>query len=136
MLQMMAKAKNDELVAQARMMDSQTRAKQSEARIQLDIAKLQAEQDDKVNQVDPVKMEQIKTQQMEIQQRQEDAMIDAVNRKRDRESRERLATVKLAEDLIQNPQGLGIVNNIIDPNMIQRLETNEPTLDGRQTGEL
>jgi hypothetical protein len=136
MLQMMAKAKNDELVAQARMMDSQTRAKESEARIQLDIAKLQAEQDDKVNQVDPIKMAQIQTQQMEIQQRQEDAMIDAVNRKRDRESRERLATVKLAEDLIQNPQGLGIVNSIIDPQMIQRLETNEPTLDGRQTGEL
>ena len=63
-------------------------------------------------------------------------MIDAVNRKRDRESRERLASVKLAEDLIQNPQGLGIVNSVIDPQMIQRLETNEPTLDGRQTGEL
>jgi len=136
MLQMMAKAKNDELVAQARMMDSQTRAKESEAKIQIEIAKLQAEQDDKVNQVDPMKMEQLRTQQMEIQQRQEDAMIDAVNRKRDRESRERLATVKLAEDLIQNPQGLGIVNTIIDPAMIERLETNEPTLDGRQTGEL
>jgi len=136
LLQMMAKAKNDELVAQARMMDSQTRAKESDAKIQLEIAKLQAEQGDQTQPVDPVKMAQIETQRMEIQQRQEDAMIDAVNRKRDRESRERLASVKLAEDLIQNPQGLGIVNSIIDPNMIQRLETNEPTLDGRQTGEL
>jgi hypothetical protein len=136
LLQMMAKAKNDELVAQARMMDSQTRAKESDAKIQLEIAKLQAEQGNKVDQVDPMKMEQLRTQQMEIQQRQEDAMIDAVNRKRDRESRERLASVKLAEDLIQNPQGLGIVNSVIDPQMIQRLETNEPTLDGRQTGEL
>ena len=136
LLQMMAKAKNDELVAQARMMDSQTRAKESEAKIQIEIAKLQAEQGDQTQPVDPVKMAQIETQRMEIQQRQEDAMIDAVNRKRDRESRERLASVKLAEDLIQNPQGLGIVNSIIDPQMIQRLETNEPTLDGRQTGEL
>jgi hypothetical protein len=42
----------------------------------------------------------------------------------------------MAEELAQNPQGLGIVNQIIDPQMLQRLEGNEPTLDGKQTGEL
>jgi hypothetical protein len=47
-----------------------------------------------------------------------------------------LAAVKLAEELIQNPQGLGIVGQVLDPNMINRLEANEPTLDGTQTGEL
>jgi hypothetical protein len=73
---------------------------------------------------------------MDIQQRAEDAMIDAINRKRDRESRERLAAVKLAEELIRNPQGLGVVGNVLDQGMIDRLESNEPTLDGRQTGEL
>ena len=62
--------------------------------------------------------------------------MDAVNRKRDRESRERLAAVKLAEELIRNPQGLGVVGNVLDQSMIQRLEANEPTLNGQQTGEI
>ena len=61
----------------------------------------------------------------EIQQKNIDAQLDATNRKRDRESRERIAAVKLAEDLAANPAGLGIVKQILDPGMIQRLEGNE-----------
>jgi hypothetical protein len=61
----------------------------------------------------------------EIQQKNIDAQLDATNRKRDRESRERLAAVKLAEEMAMNPQGLGIVQQIIDPGMLQRLEGNE-----------
>jgi len=61
----------------------------------------------------------------EIQQKNIDAQLDATNRKRDRESRERLAAVKLAEDLAANPAGLGIVRQILDPGMLQRLEGNE-----------
>ena len=61
----------------------------------------------------------------EIQQKNIDAQLDATNRKRDRESRERLAAVKLAEDLAANPAGLGIVRQILDPGMLQRLESNE-----------
>ena len=135
MIQAMAMMQNNKTTADARMLDSQTRAKESEAKIQLEYAKLQAEQDAKNPQTDPTKAAEIQTQQMDIQQRAQDAMIDAVNRKRDRESRERLAAVKLAEELIRNPQGLGIVGNVLDQNMIDRLEANEPTLDGTQTGE-
>jgi hypothetical protein len=87
-------------------------------------------------QADPAKMMELQIREQEIQQRQQDAFLDAVNRKRDRESRERLAAMRMAEELAQNPQGLGIVNQIIDPQMLQRLEGNEPTLDGKQTGEL
>ena len=61
----------------------------------------------------------------EIQQKNIDAQLDATNRKRDRESRERIAAVKLAEDLAANPAGLGIVRQILDPGMLQRLESNE-----------
>ena len=85
---------------------------------------------------DPEKQAQIQTQQMEIQQRSQDAMLDAVNRKRDRESRERLAAIKLAEDLMKDPSGLSTARQILDPQMLSRLEANEPTLDGTQTGEL
>jgi hypothetical protein len=77
---------------------------------------------------DPMKMADLQLRQQELQQKQEDAELDAINRKRDRESRERLAAVKLAEDMAANPQGLGVVNSILDPNMVQRLESNEPKL--------
>ena len=136
MIQAMAKMQNDKMSAEARVLDSQTRAKETDAKIQLDMLRLQMEQDANNPQTDPTKMAEIQIQQMDIQQRAEDAMIDAINRKRDRESRERLAAVKLAEELIRNPQGLGVVGNVLDQGMIDRLESNEPTLDGRQTGEL
>jgi len=55
-------------------------------------------------------------------------MVDALNRKRDRESRERLAAVKLAEDLAANPAGIPIVQSIIPQDMLQRLESNEQPL--------
>ena len=136
MIQAMAMMQNNKTSADARMMDSQTRAKEVDARIQLDMMKLQAEQEANNSQTDPTKQAEIETQRMDIQQRAEDAMIDAINRKRDRESRERLAAVKLAEELIRNPQGVNVVGNVLDQSMIDRLESNEPTLDGRQTGEL
>jgi hypothetical protein len=77
---------------------------------------------------DPMKMADLQLRQRELDQKQEDAELDAINRKRDRESRERLAAVKLAEDMAANPQGLGVINSILDPNMVQRLESNEPKL--------
>jgi len=70
----------------------------------------------------------------EIKQKAIDSQLDAMNRKRDRESRERLAAVKLAEDVAHNPAGLGIVSQLLDPGMIQRLEGNEPDLTPTSNG--
>jgi hypothetical protein len=64
----------------------------------------------------------------EIQQKTVQGQLEAVNRKRDRESRERLAAIKLAEDVAANPAGLGVVKQIIDPTMLARLEGNEPLI--------
>jgi hypothetical protein len=134
LMQAMAKAQNDKSNADARMMDSQTRAAESQARLDLDRQRLEMEMGK--NQGDPAKMAQIETQRMEIQQREKDTMFDAINRKRDRESRERLAAIKLAEELMRNPDGLPLAQQVLDPQMLARLEGNEPTLDGTQTGEL
>jgi hypothetical protein len=134
LMQAMAKAQNDKSNAEARMMDSQTRAAESQARLELDRQRLEMEMGK--NQGDPAKMAQIETQRMEIQQREKDTMFDAINRKRDRESRERLSAIKLAEELMRNPQGLPLAQQVLDPQMLARLEGNEPTLDGTQTGEL
>ena len=94
---------------------------------QAQIAEVQAKgQADRT--ADPMKMADLQLRQRELDQKQEDAELDAINRKRDRESRERLAAVKLAEEMAANPQGLGVVDQILDPGMIQRLESNEPKL--------
>ena len=134
LMQAIAKAQNDKSNAEARMLDSQTRAQESQARLELDHLRLQMEM--QRDQGDPAKMAQVDTQRLEIEQRSQDTMFDAINRKRDRESRERLAAIKLAEELMRNPDGLPLAQSVLDPEMIQRLEGNEPTLDGTKTGEL
>jgi hypothetical protein len=135
MIQAQAKMANDQMNSQARMLDSQTRAKEAQDRLQLDHMRLQMEMNQNQG-PDPEKQAQIQTQQMEIQQRSQDSMLDAVNRKRDRESRERLAAIKLAENLMKDPSGLSTAQQVLNPQMLSRLEANEPTLDGTQTGEL
>ncbi|KPK59026.1 MAG: hypothetical protein AMJ59_12695 [Gammaproteobacteria bacterium SG8_31] len=77
---------------------------------------------------DQIKMAELKLKEQELQEKQQDSLMDAMNRKRDRESRERLAAVRLAEDMAKNPQGLPIMQSLIEPGMIQRLESNEQPL--------
>jgi hypothetical protein len=77
---------------------------------------------------DQLKMADIELKKQELQEKQTDSMMDAMNRKRDRESRERLAAVRLAEDLAANPAGIPIVQSIIPQDMLERLESNEQPL--------
>ena len=133
---MAADAKSSAMSAQAKMMDSQTRAQESQAKLSLEKQKLQMEASGVNTQPDPSKMVGLQVQMAEIQQRQQDATLDAVNRKRDRESRERLAAIKLAEEIMRNPDGMGVARSIITDSMMHNLEGNEPTLDGSKTGEI
>jgi len=87
-----------------------------------------------VKPTNPMEAANLQLKQQEIQQKSQDAMLDAENRKRDRESRERLAAIRLAEDMAKNPAGIPIVNSIIEPGLLQRLEANEPTLDNSTQG--
>jgi hypothetical protein len=118
-------------------MDAQIKQAQLQADLQLKGADLQLKQAQiaevqakaQMGQAgDPMKMADLQLRQQELMAKQQDSELDAINRKRDRESRERLAAVKLAEDMAANPQGLGVVDQILDPGMIQRLESNEPKL--------
>jgi hypothetical protein len=73
-----------------------------------------------------IKMMSEQNQADETKQKAADSQIDAMNRMRDRESRERLAAVKLAEEVMKNPMdGMQVVSHMLDPGMIQRLEANE-----------
>jgi hypothetical protein len=138
LIQAQAKMQNEQVESAARMLDAETRAKETDAKIQLDQARFAMESGQNGNgqAPNPEKMADLQVRAAEIQQRGDDAVLDAVNRKRDRESRERLAAMKMAEEVSKNPASLGIVMQMIDPAMLQRLEGNEPTLDGTQTGEL
>ena len=77
---------------------------------------------------DQLKMADLQVKKQELQDKQQDSMMDAINRKRDRESRERLAAVKLAETIATVPGADQTVPSLLDPGMIQRLEANEQPL--------
>jgi hypothetical protein len=77
---------------------------------------------------DQLKMADLQVKKQELQDKQQDSMMDAINRKRDRESRERLAAVKLAETIATVPGAEQAVQSLLDPGMIQRLESNEQPL--------
>jgi hypothetical protein len=63
----------------------------------------------------------------ETEMKMKDSQMDSVNRLRDRESRERLAAIRLAEEVMKNPMtGMSVVNQLIRPDMLQTLEEKEP----------
>jgi len=117
--------------AQAKMADSQAKQTMAQAKMMEAQAKIQDMQSGK--QPEPFKAAEIQLKANDIDQKRLEAQLDAINRKRDRESRERLATLKLAENLAQNPQGIGIADKIVAPGMLERLETNEPSLTVEDT---
>ena len=134
LIQAKAQLENDAKRANAAMMDAQTKQQAAQAKAQVDMMLAQAKLQEsggaggQDGQIDPLKAAELDVKNKEIQMRLMDSQLDAVNRKRDRESRERLAAVRLAEDIAKNPAGLSVVNQIIDPGMIQRLEQNEQSL--------
>ena len=116
--------------AMAKMADAQAKQTMAQAKMM----EAQAKVNDNTGKApEPFKAAEIQLKADEIDQRRLDAQLDAINRKRDRESRERLATLKLAENLAQNPQGIGIADKIIQPGMLERLESNEPSLTVENT---
>jgi len=144
LIQAQQKLANETSDSQARMMDSQTRAQQAQADIALALARAQ-ETASKSGGVmpnglsspqDQIKLQEMNLQKQELDQKQQDAILDAINRKRDRESRERLAAMKYAETAMQNPQALGVGQQIVRPDMLQRLESTEAPLQPTPQGTL
>ena len=85
---------------------------------------------------DPMKLAELQLKQMELKEKSKDSELEAMNRKRDRESHERLAAIKFAQDMAKNPQGIPIADSIIQPGMIQRLEENEEPMNVGQPGQI
>jgi hypothetical protein len=110
---------------QIKMMELQAKQQPTMAD-QIKMMEFQAKQQPTI--ADQIKMAELQARQQEMQMDQKDSLMDAMNRKRDRESRERLAAVRLAEDMAKNPQGIPVIESVLDPDMIKRLEDNEQPL--------
>ena len=105
------------------------RAQSDQARAQADVQKTMMESGGQPGaEMDPLKIAEIETRNREMGMKQQDMQLDSLNRERERESRERLAAVRLAQDIAKNPSGLPIIQGMLDPGMLQRLQSNEPPL--------
>ena len=58
----------------------------------------------------------------------QDDRFEAANRQRDRESKERLAAVKLAADIAKNPEAADLIKEFLPRDVLARLESNEPPI--------
>jgi hypothetical protein len=125
--QIQAKIANDKKEADAKAMLDQAKAMEIHAKLS------QAQPGQPSGGMDPQMMANIvKMKEIDVEKQQ--MLLEATNRKRDRESEERLAAIKFAEDMAKDPQGLSIANRILQPGMIQRLEGNEPPIVPGSTG--
>lgn len=115
--------------AKAKLAIEKQKADADTMRAQADVQKAMASTGDQSGAgLDPLKMAELQLREREMGLKQADAQLDAVNRERERESRERLAAVRLAQDIAKNPMGLPIVQGMLDPEMLRRLQSNEPPL--------
>jgi hypothetical protein len=72
---------------------------------------------------DQIKMKDLELKEQEMKLHAEDQMADSVNRKRDRESRERLSMVKMAEQIAENPGQRGTIMGLVTPDMLDKLRS-------------
>lgn len=124
-------AKADMAVKQQKADADMLRAQSDQARAQADVQKTMAEIGGAgvdPQQVDPLKVAELQIKDREMALKERDMGVDALTRERERESRERIAAVRLAQDIAKNPAGLAVVGTMLDPGMLQRLQSNEPPM--------
>jgi len=122
-IQAQSDAKNDATRAQADMITAQ--AKAEEIRQGLGAAQ-HGQQPAPPNPIEIAKL-QMKRQEL-AQDRQED-MMEAENRERDRESKERIESMDFIRDVMANPQGLPIAERLMEPGFLHNLESNEQPIE-------
>jgi hypothetical protein len=110
LIKAMADMENDKVMAQARMMDSQTRAMETEAKIELDRMKAEIEA-------------------ARAAETGNNAMTEFENDRQNRMSNERVQLIDLAEDLVQHPESAHLIEPLIRPTM-EKLAKEESQSEG------
>lgn len=126
MQEKIAKLKIEDKKADATVLDAQTRAKSQQATQALGAAKLQLEaQGSGLQPANPQQMQENQIEMASIEAKQQESILDAENRERERESRERVALVGLAKAMLALPGGMEMVARLLPPDVIERLQENE-----------
>jgi hypothetical protein len=99
LIQAMSDMENDKRNSEARMLDSQTRAKETDAKIGMDQQRAQLE---------------IMRMQKELVG-DEDKMAEMHNDRQNRLSQERTQLIDLAQDVLQHPENVGLIEPLIRP---------------------
>jgi hypothetical protein len=117
--------------------DADNKSKLADAKVAEIAAKVQqgGQQGGGVVPFDPMKVAELQLKVQELKQRGEESRLEAMNRKRDRESHERLATMKFAEQMADNPAGIPIAESFISPETIRLAEQQEEPMDIGQLGQ-
>lgn len=106
MLKGLAEIETDKMSAEARMLDATTRAREVDADIEL-------------------KQQEMQREGQKTQDGMSEEMVKAAAARQNRLSNERVQLVDLAQDLLQHPEGLGMIQPLIQPAM-QELAQNQP----------
>lgn len=104
---------------QQRAMDAEIKRRDSENRLRETVVQAQVDQS---------------STEAELQRamlKNQDDRFEAANRQRDRESKERLAAVKLASEIAKNPDAAANIQKFLPKDMLSRLESNEPPIEGQ-----
>ena len=97
--------------------DADTRAKLAEAKIAEIVSKIQSgnQPQEQMSPADQLKF-------LDLDVRAADIKVDAANRAADRESRERLALLKLIETLVEDPTKIEIAQQLVSGDLVSKLE--------------
>ena len=101
---------------QIKKQDADARSKLADARVAEIASKIQtSNQPEQMSTEDQLKF-------MDLDVRSADIKLDAQNRAADRESRERLALLKMIEQLIADPSKIAIAEQMVSGDLINKLE--------------
>jgi len=120
----MAKQATADKKADAAMVGAQAKAAETQAKIQ----QMGQQGQPAAPSLDPNKVLDVNAKLEEAHIQKDISFIEAENRKRDRESHERIAGLGFAEQMAQNPQGIPVAEKFIEGPLIHTLESDEPPL--------
>ena len=115
--------KKQEADTKAKLADAQVAKTQAEIQAMLTPEQQQSDMNDPVKMFDAqAKAVELKMKEQDLAIKQADIELDAANRAKDRESRERVAMARIIQDSIQNPEGLGVAAPLLNPSFVDKLE--------------
>jgi hypothetical protein len=127
-----AAAKRDDAEGQAALINANARMADAKTNAAQPPAGLAAGQPTPAPQPpDPVELAKLQLQDRELTQDHQEDVLEAENRERDRESKERIEAMEFVRDMAANPDGLAVAERLMEPGLLHRLESDETPITGK-----